>query len=147
MARKTLKRRNSRGSRKTRGARRMRGGALQHLMPAPVLGAEAGADATLNIAHVSPNASVSGSVDVLPKPGASGSASASLFGGKRRRRSARKTSRKGSRKVVKGGKKKRATNGFFKLMMNAKKSGAASFQYGGKTYKKQTKGPLTFYKA
>ena len=134
MARKTLKRRNSRGSRKTRGARRMRGGALQHLMPAPVLGAEAGADATLNIAHVSPNASVSGSVDVLPKPGASGSASAGLFGGKRRKSSKKKG-------------KKRKVNGFFSAMIKAKNSGASSFSYNGKTYKKHTKGHLVYYKA
>ena len=134
MARKTLKRRNSRGSRKTRGARRMRGGALQHLMPAPVLGAEAGADATLNIAHVSPNASVSGSVDVLPKPSVSGSASASLLGGKRRKSSKKKG-------------KKRKVNGFFSAMIKAKNSGASSFSYNGKTYKKHTKGHLVYYKA
>ena len=132
MARKTLKRRNSRGSRKTRGARRMRGGALQHLMPAPILGAEAGADATLNIAHVSPNAAVSGSVDVLPKPGASGSASASLLGGKRRKSSKKKG-------------KKRKVNSFFSAMIKAKKSDAPSFSYNGKTYKKHTKRHLVYY--
>tara|TARA_X000000368_G_scaffold27405_1_gene20665 strand:+ start:1068 stop:1505 length:438 start_codon:yes stop_codon:yes gene_type:complete len=144
MARKTLKRRNSRGSRKTRGARRMRGGALQHLMPAPILGAEAGADATLNIAHVSPNAAVSGSVDVLPKPSVSGSASAGLFGGKRRK--GKKGSKKATKKAAKKSGKKRKVNGFFSAMIKAKKSGAPSFSYNGKTYKKHTKGPLTFYK-
>ena len=144
MARKTLKRRNSRGSRKTRGARRMRGGALQHLMPAPILGAEAGADATLNIAHVSPNAAVSGSVDVLPKPSVSGSASAGLFGGKRRK--GKKGSKKATKKATKKSGKKRKVNGFFSAMIKAKKSGAPSFSYNGKTYKKHTKGPLTFYK-
>jgi len=144
MARKTLKRRNSRGSRKTRGARRMRGGALQNLMPAPILGAEAGADAALNIAHVSPNASVSGSVDVLPKPGVSGNASAGLFGGKRRK--GKKGSKKATKKAAKKSGKKRKVNGFFSAMIKAKKSGAPSFSYNGKTYKKHTKGPLTFYK-
>ena len=139
MARKTLKRRNSRGSRKTRGARRMRGGALQNLMPAPILGAEAGADAALNIAHVSPNAAVSGSVDVLPKPGLSGSASAGLFGGKRRK------GKKGSKKATKKNGKKRKTNGFFSAMIKAKKSDAPSFSYNGKTYKKHTKGHLVYY--
>ena len=134
MAKKTLKRRNSRGSRKTRGARKMRGGALQNLMPAPILGAEAGADATLNIAHVSPNAAVSGSVDVLPKPSVSGSASASLLGGKRRKSSKKKG-------------KKRKVNGFFSAMIKAKNSGASSFSYNGKTYKKHTKGHLVYYKA
>ena len=134
MARKTLKRRNSRGSRKTRGARKMRGGALQNLMPAPILGAEASADATLNIAHVSPNAAVSGSVDVLPKPSVSGSASASLLGGKRRKSSKKKG-------------KKRKVNGFFSAMIKAKNSGASSFSYNGKTYKKHTKGHLVYYKA
>jgi len=148
MARKTLKRRNSRGSRKTRGARRMRGGALQNLMPAPILGAEAGADATLNIAHVSPNASVSGSVDVLPKLGVSGSASAGLFGGKRRKgkKGSKKATKKATKKAAKKSGKKRKVNGFFSAMIKAKKSGAPSFSYNGKTYKKHTKGPLTFYK-
>ena len=48
MARKTLKRRNSRGSRKTRGARRMRGGSLA-LSPADFnAGAEGGAQVELN---------------------------------------------------------------------------------------------------
>ena len=145
MARKTLKRRNSRGSRKTRGARRMRGGALQHLMPAPILGAEAGADAALNIAHVSPNAAVSGSVDVLPKPSVSGSASAGLFGGKRRK--GKKGSKKATKKATKKSGKKRKVNGFFSAMIKAKKSGAPSFSYNGKTYKKHTKGHLVYYKA
>ena len=45
----------------------------------------------------------------------------------------------------KGGMKK--VNEFFKLMMAAKKKDAPSFLYNGKTYKKKTKGHLTFYKA
>ena len=147
MARKTLKRRNSRGSRKTGGSRRMKGGALQDLMPSPILGAEAGADATLNIAHVSPNAGVSGSVDVLPKPGASGSINAGLFGGKRRKgRKGKKGSKKATKKATKKVGKKRKVNGFFSAMIKAKKSGAPSFSYNGKTYKKHTKGHLVYYK-
>ena len=56
-------------------------------------------------------------------------------GRKRRRRS--KASRKSSKKTKKVGKskKKRKVNQFFKLMLAAKKSGAASFKYKGKTYK------------
>jgi hypothetical protein len=51
------------------------------------------------------------------------------------------------RKAKKVSMKKRAVNGFFKLMMKAKASNAPSFVYNGKTYKKKTKGHLTFYKA
>ena len=147
MARKTFKRRNSRGSRKTRGARRMRGGhGLQHLMPANI-GADARAEAALDIADLNPNAAVSGSVDVLPKPGASGSINAGLFGGKRRKgRKGKKGSKKATKKATKKVGKKRKVNGFFSAMIKAKKSGAPSFSYNGKTYKKHTKGPLTFYK-
>jgi len=126
MARKTLKRRNSRGSRKTRGARRMRGGSLA-LSPADFnAGAEGGAQVELNEFQQEPavNAEVQS-------------------GGKRRK--GRKGSRKGSKKVGKTGKRK--TNAFFKLMMNAKKSDAPSFSYNGKTYKKRTKGHLVYYKA
>ena len=42
---------------------------------------------------------------------------------------------------------KRPVNAFFKKMMQAKKSNAASFEYKGKNYKRQQKGHLTFYKA
>ena len=49
-------------------------------------------------------------------------------GGKRKRRKGRKTSKK-----QKGGKRK--LNAYFKAMLSAKKSGAASFKYKGKTYK------------
>ena len=48
-------------------------------------------------------------------------------GGRRRR----KTAKKGK----KGKKGKRKLNAFFKVMLKAKKAGAASFQYKGKTYK------------
>ena len=71
----------------------------------------------------------------------------SLLGGRRRRKSkgskskssksskgskkARRTRKKG--KTRKG--KKRPLNAYFKLMLNAKKKGLASFKYKGKTYK------------
>ena len=66
-------------------------------------------------------------------------------GRRRRRRRTRRKSRKGkksrkSRKVKKSRKtkkkrRKRGLNPFFKLMLAAKKKGAASFKYKGKTYK------------
>ncbi len=49
-------------------------------------------------------------------------------GGKRRGRK-----RKSSKKKQKGGKRK--LNAYFKAMLSAKKSNAASFKYKGKTYK------------
>ena len=56
-------------------------------------------------------------------------------GRKRRRRSkAMRKSSKRTKKVSKS-KKKRKVNKFFKLMLAAKKKGAASFKYNGKTYK------------
>ena len=59
----------------------------------------------------------------------------SLLGGRRRRRKGKKSrkTRKKRRTRKKG--KKRGLNGFFKLMLNAKKKGLASFKYKGKTYK------------
>ena len=66
-------------------------------------------------------------------------------GGRRRRRRTRRKSRKRkrskkSRKVKKSRKTKkrrgkRGLNPFFKLMLAAKKKGAASFKYKGRTYK------------
>ena len=59
----------------------------------------------------------------------------SLLGGRRRRRKSKKSrkTRKKRRTRKKG--KKRGLNGLFKLMLNAKKKGLASFKYKGKTYK------------
>ena len=68
----------------------------------------------------------------------------SLLGGKRRRRSkgSKSKSSKGSKKARRTRKKgktrkgkKRPLNAYFKLMLNAKKKGLASFKYKGKTYK------------
>jgi hypothetical protein len=58
-----------------------------------------------------------------------------------------KNQQKGGSK--KGGSKKggKRVNKYFQLMMNAKKNNLESFQYNGKTYKRQQKGHLTFYKA
>ena len=78
-----------------------------------------------------------------------GSDVGSLLGGKRRRRKSSKSSKSKSSKSKKGGKKARRTrkksksrkgkkrplNAYFKLMLNAKKKGLASFKYKGKTYK------------
>ena len=59
----------------------------------------------------------------------------SLLGGRRRRRKGKKSrkTRKKRRTRKKG--KKRGLNGFFKLMLDAKKKGLSSFKYKGKTYK------------
>ena len=46
----------------------------------------------------------------------------------------------------KGGAKK-GVNKYFQLMINAKKNNLESFEYNNKTYKRQRKGQLTFYKA
>ena len=56
-------------------------------------------------------------------------------------------SKKGGAK--KGGAKKggKSVNKYFQMMMNAKKNNLESFEYNGKTYKRQQKGHLTFYKA
>ena len=62
---------------------------------------------------------------------------------KQRNQKNQKKQQKGGSK--KGGKTK--VNKFFQLMMNAKKENLESFQYNGKTYKREKKGHLTFYKA
>ena len=72
----------------------------------------------------------------------------------RSNKSNRKTQRKqrnqkNQKKQQKGGSKKggKRVNKFFQLMMNAKKQNLESFEYNNKTYKRQQRGPLTFYKA
>ncbi len=64
----------------------------------------------------------------------------------RKQRNQKKQQNGGSKK---GGSKKggKRVNKYFQLMMNAKKNNLESFQYNGKTYKRQQKGHLTFYKA
>ena len=71
-----------------------------------------------------------------PEVAAAGDAEVgSLLGGRRRRRKGKKSRRtRKKRKTHKKG-KKRGLNGFFKLMLNAKKKGLSSFKYKGKTYK------------
>ena len=108
MARKT--RRRSRSKRR----RRQRGGSEE---PAPE---------TPDIEETTPE-------------GAGGDAEVgSLLGGRRRRRKGRKGKKsrrtRKKRKTRKKG-KKRGLNPYFKLMLNAKKKGLASFKYKGKTYK------------
>ena len=65
----------------------------------------------------------------------------------RRTQRNQKNQQKGGSK--KGGSKKggKRVNKYFQLMMNAKKNNLESFLYNGKTYKRQQKGHLTFYKA
>ena len=137
MARKTLKRRNSRGSRKTGGSRRMKGGALA-LSPADVDAGIVG-DAGINL-------NAEANVELSSNPGVSGSIDLQLGGKRRKGRKGKKGSKKATKKATKKSGKKRKINGFFSAMIKAKKSGAPSFSYNGKTYKKHTKGPLTFYK-
>lgn len=48
-----------------------------------------------------------------------------------------KTSRKGKKRMKKTRKGKKKMNEFFKLLIKAKKSGAPSFVYKGKTYKRK----------
>ena len=87
-----------------------------------------------------------GSVGEAPADKAPVADKAPTKGGRKRRRSRKKgrkskkskKSRKGSRKARKTrkkGKRKRGLNPYFKLMLAAKKAGAASFKYKGKTYK------------
>ena len=62
----------------------------------------------------------------------------SLLGGRRRRRKGRKSKksrRTRKKRTTRKKGKKRGLNGFFKLMLNAKKKGLSSFKYKGKTYK------------
>ena len=137
MARKTLKRRNSRGSRKTGGSRRMKGGALA-LSPADV---DAGIVGDTGI-----NLNAEANVELSSNPGVSGSVDLQLGGKRRKGRKGKKGSKKATKKATKKVGKKRKVNGFFSAMIKAKKSGAPSFSYNGKTYKKHTKGHLVYYK-
>lgn len=70
----------------------------------------------------------------------------------RSNKSARRTQKRQRRqkRQQKGGSKKggaKKQNKFFQLMINAKKNNLESFEYNNKTYKRQRKGHLTFYKA
>ena len=136
MARKTLKRRNSRGSRKTGGSRRMKGGALA-LSPADVDAGIVG-DAGVNL-------NAEANVELSSNPGVSGSVDLQLGGKRRKGRKGKKGSKKATKKATKKVGKKRKTNGFFSVMIKAKNSDAPSFSYNGKTYKKHTKGHLVYY--
>ena len=61
------------------------------------------------------------------------------------RRSQKNQKNQKNQKKQKGGARKQ--NKFFQLMMNAKKNNLESFEYNNKTYNRQKKGHLTFYKA
>tara|TARA_B100001063_G_C16576132_1_gene458379 strand:+ start:93 stop:371 length:279 start_codon:yes stop_codon:yes gene_type:complete len=69
----------------------------------------------------------------------------------RNQKNQKKQQKGGSKKggAKKGGAKKggKPVNKYFQLMMNAKKHNLESFEYNGKTYKREKKGHLTFYKA
>ena len=90
-------------------------------------------------------------VDKAPVDEAPAADKAPKTGGRRRRsrkkRRKSKKSRKGSRKTHKRkGKKsrkgKRPLNAYFKMMLAAKRKGAASFKYKGRTYKGRKHGRL-----
>ncbi len=68
---------------------------------------------------------------------------------RRTQKSQRKQKRQQKRQQNGGAKKRgsRKQNKFFQLMMNAKKNNLDSFEYNNKTYNRQQRGHLTFYKA
>jgi len=74
--------------------------------------------------------------DGEPEPGSTDNMGSLLGGKRRKRRKGKKSKSKRTRKKSKTRKgKKRPLNAYFKLMLNAKKKGLASFKYKGKTYK------------
>ena len=112
-------RRNTRKNTR-RNNRKMKGGhKMPELLPATV---GANVEASGEVAGVAPSASVGAEIG--------------LTGGAKKSK-ANKTKKGGKRKV----------NGFFQAMMTAKKGGALNFSYNGKTYNRQTKGHLVYYKA
>jgi hypothetical protein len=70
-----------------------------------------------------------------PEPEGTDTKVGSFLGGKRRKRRKGKKSRRTRKKKKTRKGKKRPLNAYFKLMLNAKKKGLASFKYKGKTYK------------
>ena len=93
-----------------------------------------GGDSEAHTPEVEAEVDDAGEVEASPGEAEVGS----LLGGRRRKRKSKKSkkTRKKRRTRKKGKKgKKRGLNGFFKLMLDAKKKGLASFKYKGKTYK------------
>jgi hypothetical protein len=98
-----------------------------------------------NAEEVGGAADAAPAADAVPAADAAPAAEGQGGGRRRRRRTRRKgkksrKSRKGkksrkARKTRRKGKRKRGLNPYFKLMLAAKKKGAASFKYKGKTYK------------
>ena len=117
-------RRTRRKTRKTKRNRRRRGGRrrrTRHRGGSPGVAANASPVEAEVV-------DVEGEAVADNKAGDGGKAEQAQKGGKRRGRK-----RKSSKKKQKGGKRK--LNAYFKAMLSAKKSKAASFQYKGKTYK------------
>ena len=106
MARRT--RRKSRKSKSSRRRRRQRGGA-----------------------GVAQHAGDFGAAEPAPQTGGEADIEGEQKGGKRKRKSMKGSKKKKGKKKT----RKRKLNPFFKLMLAAKKKGAPSFVYKGKTYK------------
>jgi|TARA_B110000971_G_C19850527_1_gene426878 hypothetical protein len=137
MVRKTARRKSRKSKRRGRKSRRHRGGS-------PGVAA--------NASEFVPEAQVNSGGEEAPVE-----ETPTQAGGKRRRRrKGRKSKRGGScggsplvggrRKTRKQKGGKRKLNGYFKLMLDAKKREAASFKYDGKTYKRVKRGHLYVYK-
>ena len=77
-----------------------------------------------------PEVEDAGSSDANSEP-----AVGSLLGGKRRRKGKKSKRKTHKKRITRKKGKKRGLNGFFKLMLDAKKKGLSSFKYKGKTYK------------
>ena len=105
MARRT--RRKSRKSKSSRRRRRQLGGA-----------------------GVAQHAGDFGAAEPAPQTGGEADIEGEQKGGKRKRKSMKGGKRKKKKKT-----RKRKLNPFFKLMLDAKKKGLASFKYNGRTYK------------
>jgi hypothetical protein len=138
MGRKTARRKSRKSKRRGRKSRRHRGGSRGGV--------------AANASDFSPEVPVNAGGEDAPV----GETPDQAGGKRRRRRKGRKSKRGGScggsplvggkRKTRKQKGGKRKLNGYFKLMLDAKKSEAPSFKYDGKTYKRVKRGHLYVYK-
>jgi len=136
MVRKTARRKSRKSKRRGRKSRRHRGGS-------PGVAA--------NASEFVPEAQVNSGGEEAPVE-----ETPTQAGGKRRRRrKGRKSKRGGScASPLVGGKRKtrkqkggkRKLNAYFKAMLSAKRTKAASFKYNGSTYKRVRRGHLDVYK-
>ena len=131
MVRKTARRKSRKSKRRGRKSRRHRGGGV-----------------ATNASDFSPVNGGEKDAPVEETPGQTG-------GKRRRRRKGRKSKRGGScgsshiggrRKTRKQKGGKRKLNAYFKAMLAAKRTKAASFKYNGSTYKRVRRGHLDVYK-